>query len=80
MFYEPLQENRAGFGVAVLGYLDNWGYPDCESFELFKMDTRQFVPRFWYDGVVLIIRFEINWKDRARGTLIPKNGYPHSPV
>ena len=49
----PLQKNRASFGVAVFGYLDNWGYPDCESLKLFKMNTRQFVPHFWYDGVRL---------------------------
>ena len=53
----PLQESRAGFGVAVFGYLDNWSYPDCESFELFKMDTRQLVPRFGYDGLVKVITF-----------------------
>ncbi len=35
----PLQEDRSSFGVAVFGYLDNWSYPVCESFELFKMDT-----------------------------------------
>jgi hypothetical protein len=35
-----LQENLTSFGVVVFGYLDNWSYPVCESFELFKMDTR----------------------------------------
>ena len=56
----PLQKNRASFGVAVFGYLDNLNYLDYESFELFKMDTRQFVPHFWYDGLVLIIRCGFN--------------------
>jgi len=34
-----LQENSASFGVAVFGDLDNWSYPDCESFESSQMDT-----------------------------------------